>query len=256
LLQGANFMSFLTRIIWSLWAIPWILFITVLISISVLIAAMLGAGESFLQRLAHAWGRWLLLGIGCRVSISGLENIEEGKPYVFACNHSSALDIPVLFKALPKNFRWIAKKELFRIFLFGPAMKKAGYIPLDRSNRKAARESLDTASARIKAGASVVIFPEGTRSRDGRVGDFKTGGFLLALKAEQPVVPVMISNACNILPPRTVLLRPGKITVQIGRPIDISCYDLKHREGLALHVRLEVLRLEEREKSRLNHSAL
>jgi 1-acyl-sn-glycerol-3-phosphate acyltransferase len=236
-------MSFLLRILWSLWAIPWVLFITVLISSSVLIASILGAGENFLQRLAHAWGRWLLLGIGCRVTIAGLENIETDKPYVFACNHSSALDIPVLFKSLPKNFRWIAKKELFSIFLFGPAMKKAGYIPIDRSNRKASLESLAFASARIQAGASVVIFPEGTRSRDGRVGEFKSGGFLLALKAGQPIIPVMISNAFKLLPPRTILLRPGRITVQIGRPIDISGYDLKHRDGLALHVRREVLRL-------------
>jgi 1-acyl-sn-glycerol-3-phosphate acyltransferase len=143
---------------------------------------------------------------------------------------------------------------MFSIFLFGPAMTRAAYIPIDRSNRKAALESLDTASARIKAGASVVIFPEGTRSRDGQIGNFKSGGFLLALKAGQPVVPVVITNAFNILPPKTMLLRPGKIAVQIGCPIDISCYDLKHREGLALHVRLEMLRLEA--KGQLNHNTL
>lgn len=232
------------RILWSVWAIPWAFFITVVVSASVVVASLLGAGENFLQPLARAWGRWLLMGIGCRVKIYGRENLLPGQPYVFACNHSSALDIPVLFKALPSNFRWIAKKELFDISLFGPAMRAAGYIAIDRSNRRAAMHSLEVASARIKAGASVVIFPEGTRSKDGGLGEFKSGGFLLALKAEQPIVPVMIKGAFDILPAHTLLLKPGKITVRIGTPLAVDKVLLKERDNLAEVVRNEMLKLD------------
>jgi 1-acyl-sn-glycerol-3-phosphate acyltransferase len=233
------------RIIWSFWAIPWILFITIIVSGLVTAGGLLGISDKKLQPLAAFWGRALLLGAGCPVRISGRENLAPGQPYVFVCNHASALDIPVLFRALPSNFRWIAKKELFAIPLFGLALRAAGYVPMDRSNRRASMQSLADASARIQAGASVVIFPEGTRSRDGRLGEFKSGGFLLALSAGQPVVPALIRGANRILPPKLVLLRPGRIEVRIGRPIPIKHLDLKQRSALAELVREEIIKLEE-----------
>ena len=236
-------MNWFLRVLWSIWAIPWVVFITLAVSSSVVVGGLCGASENFLQRLARAWGRWLLIGIGCRVSIHGQENLKPDQPYVFACNHSSALDIPVLFKALPNNFRWIAKKELFAIPVFGPAMRMAGYIPIDRSNRRAAMHSLEVASSRIKAGASVVIFPEGTRSQDGRLGEFKSGGFLLALKAEQPVTPVFINGSYRILPPHCLWMRPGKISVHIGQPLPVALVDIKQRDSLAQTVREQLLQL-------------
>jgi 1-acyl-sn-glycerol-3-phosphate acyltransferase len=235
------------RILWSLWAIPWILFITVVISSLVTTGGLLGISDKKLQPLAAFWGRALLLGSGCLVKISGRENLVPGQPYVFACNHSSALDIPVLFKSLPSNFRWIAKKELFAIPLFGLALRAAGYVAMDRSNRRASMQSLADASARIKAGASVVIFPEGTRSRDGRLGEFKSGGFLLALSAKQPVVPALIRGANRILPPKLIFPRPGRIEVRIGQPIPLDNMDLKQRTLLADLVREEIIKLDKME---------
>ncbi|MDR1396588.1 MAG: 1-acyl-sn-glycerol-3-phosphate acyltransferase [Desulfarculales bacterium] len=231
------------RIIWSIWAIPWVLLITALFSSIVIMCGLLGMGDKKLQPLAALWARMLLLGTGCAVKISGREKLTPGQPYVFACNHSSALDIPVLFRALPSNFRWIAKKELFRIPLFGQSLRAAGYVPMDRSNRRASMQSLADASARIKAGASVVIFPEGTRSRDGRLGEFKSGGFLLALTARQPVVPALILGANKILPPKLVFIRPGRIEVRIGRPIPLDDMNLKQRDRLAGQVREEIIKL-------------
>ncbi len=242
-------MSLVLRILWSIWAIPWVVFITFAISSTVVLTSLLGAGENFLQHQARAWGRWLLLGAGCWVKIYGRENLIANQPYVFACNHSSALDIPVLFKALPSNFRWIAKKELFRIPVFGPAMRAAGYIAIDRSNRRAAMHSLEVASSRIKAGASVVIFPEGTRSKDGRLGQFKSGGFLLALKAEQPIVPVFIKGSYDILPASSIWLRPGKISVYIGKPISVEQVPLKERDNLAEVVRVRLVELAQQQTS-------
>ena len=231
------------RIIWSIWAIPWVVLDTFVLSLLVILGGLFGASDKALQPLAAFWGRAWLAGIGCRVKVNGLSNLEAGKPYVFACNHSSALDIPVLFRALPSNFRWIAKAELFRIPLFGKAMRAAGYIPMDRSNRRASMQSLADASARIKAGASVVIFPEGTRSQDGKLGEFKSGGFLLALKAEQPVVPTLISGANEVLPPKMIWMRPGHIEVNIGTPLPVAQLDIKQRDQLAVTVRDELLKL-------------
>jgi 1-acyl-sn-glycerol-3-phosphate acyltransferase len=235
------------RIIWSIWAVPWVLFITAIVSLLVTVGGLLGISDKKLQPLAAFWGKILLWGTGCAVKVSGQENLSPGQPYVFVCNHSSALDIPVLFKILPSNFRWIAKKELFAIPLFGWALRAAGYVPMDRSNRRASMQSLADASARIKAGASVVIFPEGTRSRDGKLGEFKSGGFLLALSARQPVVPTLIRGANRILPPGLIFLRPGRIEVRIGRPIALDNLDLKQRDELARLVRNEIIKLDNRE---------
>jgi 1-acyl-sn-glycerol-3-phosphate acyltransferase len=233
----------IVRIIWSIWAIPWVLLVTALFSSIVIICGLLGMGDKKLQPVAAFWARMLLLGTGCAVKIRGQENLTPGQPYVFVCNHSSALDIPVLFRALPSNFRWIAKKELFRIPLFGQSLRAAGYVPMDRSNRRASMQSLAAASARIKAGASVVIFPEGTRSRDGKLGEFKSGGFLLALTAQQPLVPTLILGANKVLPPKLILMRPGRIEVRIGQPIPLENMDLKQRGSLAGRVREEIIKL-------------
>lgn len=236
-------MGLILRIIWSIWAIPWFGLTTIVFSTIVIVSSLLGASPRFIELFPRTWGKVTLAGLLCFVKVHGRENLTEGQPYVFASNHSSALDILVLFKALPKNFRWIAKKELFAIPLFGKAITVAGYIPIDRSNRRAAMQSLQTASDRIRAGASVVIFPEGTRSPTGQMGEFKSGGFLLALKAEQPVVPVLIKGIFQILPTHTFLLRPGRVQVYIGQPMATQGLPINQRDQLAAQVREKVVNL-------------
>lgn len=157
---------------------------------------------------------------GVKLHVTGLENIPSGGPVVFASNHASQFDIPVLYLALGVQFRFLVKKELFSIPLFGTAMRRAGYIPIDRSGGRAAVLSLKKAAQRIKEGTSIVVFPEGTRSPDGRLQPFKAGGMQLAIQAGCPIVPVAISGSHEVLPKGSLTLKPGLITVAIGKPID------------------------------------
>jgi len=184
------------------------------------------------------------------VRVVGVENLDSQATYVFAGNHSSQLDIYSFQAYCPHDFRWITKKELFRIPIFGQAMRKVGFISIDRSRGREALKSLSLAAQRIADGSSVLVFPEGTRSRDGRLQPFKGGAFLLAIKAGVPLVPVGINNASTLLPKGSLLPRSGEITIRIGQPISTEGYRAKDKQDLAmlLHQRVEEL-LDERHRS-------
>ncbi len=237
------------RILWSAWALPWGIMSTAFFSLTVLLGGLLGMNADKLQMLARSWAKFLLWGIGCRVRVAGLEHLEPEATYVFACNHSSMLDIAALQVALPPNFRWIAKKELFAIPVFGAAMLKAGYIPIDRSDSRAALVSLQEAAARIRGGASVLIFPEGTRSLDGRLLPFKNGGFVLALRSGRPVAPVALLGSGRALPAKSLLINPGLIEVRFGAPLPTEGIKGAGREELVRETRRRVLALLDQEES-------
>lgn len=189
--------------------IPWTLFVIVTgVPLSFI-------SPDYLHNYARLWARVGLLLAGVRLKVSGQEHLRAGQPVIYMSNHASNFDILALFAGLPGQFRWLAKEELFRIPLFGLAMRRAGYIPLDRSDRRKALHSMTEAAKRIRAGASVVIFPEGTRSADGILQPFKKGGFLIALKAGVPVQPVAISGSFAIMPKSSRQIHGGLIEVQI-----------------------------------------
>jgi len=170
--------------------------------------------------VGRLWARLSLWVAGIDVEVEGRENIPEEKSAVYACNHASQFDIPILYQALPIQFRFLVKQELFRVPLLGVAMKRSGYIPVDRTGGKAAMRSLMEAASRVREGTSIVIFPEGTRSPDGRLRPFKVGAMLLAIKVGCPIVPVAISGSHRILPKGSLRVRPGrKVKVRIGPPI-------------------------------------
>lgn len=231
------------RYIWSGWSILWLLITTIPIASAVVVLGWLRLGDDRAQYLARFWARILIGGAGCPIRLEGGENLEPGGAYIFACNHSSALDIPALLSLLPRNFRWIAKKELFSIPIFGPALKAAGYIPIDRGDHRKAMASIAHAAERIMGGVSVVIFPEGTRSTDGKLLPFKSGGFMLALKSQRPVVPVAIVGSSHALPAKRLLLNPGRIRVIIGQPLPTTGLKSGDREALADLTRRKVQEL-------------
>ena len=140
------------------------------------------------HRVARTWSRSILAVSGIRVAVSGLERIDPARPYIFMSNHQSNFDIPVLLAHLPLQFRWLAKAELFKIPVFGRAMRGAGYISIDRADREAAFKSLGEAAETIRKGVAIMIFPEGTRSLDGTLKPFKKGGFVLAVDAGVPIL--------------------------------------------------------------------
>ena len=186
---------------------------------AVLVAGIVDDSGNWIHRLGRLWARIIIRTSGVKIEVQGYGHIPGGKPVIFACNHASQLDIPIVHEALPVQFRFVVKKELFKIPLFGFALHHAGYIPIDRSGGKAALRSVQEAAERLKKGTPIVIFPEGTRSPDGRLMPFKVGGILIAIKAGCPIVPVAISGSHNVLPKGNIRVHPGRIKVTFGLPV-------------------------------------
>lgn len=210
-------------------------FLTALVSVCALIlVSLFRRPPAAVQFLPRYWGRIITRLSGVTVTMRGLDRLEKGRPYIFAANHQSQFDIFVLQGYLDFDFRWLAKLELFQIPLFGPAMRLAGYIPVDRSHSRKAIQSLDEAAGRIADGTSVIIFPEGTRSTDGRLQPFKAGAMVLAIKAGVPVVPVAILGTHRVLPKGRLLARPGRVEIRVGEPIASADYSLKQKHELAV----------------------
>jgi 1-acyl-sn-glycerol-3-phosphate acyltransferase len=172
--------------------------------------------------IAHWWAKNHLAVLGITVRIYGVGRLTH-PPYTLMCNHQSALDIFSLLTALPFSFKWIAKRELFRIPFLGWSMKMAGHISLDRENPREALKAINDAALRISEGASVMIFPEGTRSEDGTLLPFKKGGFTLALRAKVPIAPMAVRGTSNLQPKGHFLpCRTGIVEIVIGEPIQLS----------------------------------
>lgn len=162
-------------------------------------------------------------------------------PVIFAANHESALDIWVLFVVVQRTFRFIAKQELFRIPIFGWYLSLGGHIPVDRSNHQRAVASLRAAGDAVRAGTSIVVFPEGTRSRTGRIQPFKKGPFVVAKQAGVPIIPVAISGSGAVTPSHRIAVHPGPIRVALGDPVDPDAFPDK--ETLLAEVRRRIVEL-------------
>lgn len=214
---------------------------TIFCSLWVIVITILNPRSSYPLIITHYWGKALLKVAGVTLEVQGLERLEPGQPYVYAANHQSAFDIFVLLAALPP-VKFLAKIELFAIPLFGQALARAGSLPVDRSNRQAAMKSIDQAAQAVRQGSSIIIFPEGTRSTTGQLLAFKKGGFVLAIKSGQPLVPVSISGAGAVLPRGWGRLHPGPIKVVIGRPIPTDIFKTKNKDELMAQLREEIAR--------------
>lgn len=171
--------------------------------------------QNLVHRCGILWGRGCLWLAGLKLHVCGIENLPSEGPAIYVCNHQSNFDIALLYAGLPIQFRWMAKQELFNIPLFGITMKRAGYIPIDRSNRRQAMRSITAAARRIQEGASVVIFPEGTRTPDGQLQNFKKGALLIATKAQVPVIPMAISGSYQVQPRERLRITPAPVKLTI-----------------------------------------
>ncbi|MBU1713203.1 MAG: 1-acyl-sn-glycerol-3-phosphate acyltransferase [Proteobacteria bacterium] len=217
--------------------IAWIVLVTIFFGLLTIFISFVNRKGDLPHKIAGIWARSILALSPIEVTVKGLSNIDPDKSYIYMSNHQSNYDIPILLGHLPVQFRWLAKVELFRIPLFGYAMKRAGYICIDRSNQKAAFESLKNAAGIIKNGVSVMIFPEGTRSMNGNIGSFKKGGFVLAVESGVPIVPVIIHGTFSIMPKSRMLIKPGKVTLEIQKPIETSGYTKETKDGLMEKIR-------------------
>ncbi|HEY6007361.1 MAG TPA: lysophospholipid acyltransferase family protein [Geobacteraceae bacterium] len=212
---------------------------TMLMAASAIVATLFDASGRLYHRHARFWSRVSLRLAGVRVAVRGLENIPGG-PVIFMSNHQGNFDIFTLFRAIPQQFAWIAKEELFRIPVFGHSLARAGYIPLDRSDGRSALRSMYAAAERIRGGTSVVIFPEGTRTEDGRLLPFKRGGFVIAAKAGVPIVPCTISGSREVNPSKRIELYPGTITISFAPPITAAARNDAERQELLERVRVAI----------------
>ena len=190
------------------------------IAVSAILCTMFDRSGRCYASHARFWGRLGTRLAGVRVRVEGAERLPAG-PIIVMSNHASNFDILALQGFFPRQLSWIAKQELFTIPIFGHSMRSGGYIPLDRSDGRKALKSMEEAAALVRGGRSVIIFPEGTRTRDGNLLPFKRGGFLLAVKAGVPVVPVVINGSFTINPGGTLQLHGGNIRINIMAPIDL-----------------------------------
>jgi 1-acyl-sn-glycerol-3-phosphate acyltransferase len=169
--------------------------------------------------------------VGVRVRVVGKEKIPPGV-CLFVANHTSSADAPAVVGAIPRRIAILLKESLFRYPIVGQAFRLARFIPVNRREREAALDSLEQAIAELRAGQSFLIYPEGTRSPDGRLQEFKKGAAVMALKAGVPIVPMACSGAHRVMEKRSLVIHPGEILVEFLEPIDASAYTFEQRDAL------------------------
>lgn len=219
----------------------WVIAATLVFALTAILVSFFSKTGDAVHLVARIWGRSLLWGSTIPVTLKGVEHIDPARSCIFMSNHQSNFDIPVLLSGLPAQFRWLAKAELFKIPIFGRGMRGAGYISIDRSDRRSAFASLARAAKTIREGTSVMIFPEGTRSAHGTLLPFKKGGFVLAVDAGVPVVPLVIQGTWSIMPKTGWLIRPQPVSITLLEPIQSSDYTRKTKNDLMERVRQAML---------------
>jgi 1-acyl-sn-glycerol-3-phosphate acyltransferase len=225
----------------SLFTIVMTVVYTILVGVPLILFLVVSPGSERALSWGRAWSRLILRTAGVRVEASGLGNVDPKGTYVYLSNHQSNLDVLSVITTIPTPFRFVAKQFLFYIPIFGQAMWLMGMIPIDRARRGRAIRSLEKAAARIRGGMPVFFFPEGTRSRDGRLLPFKKGAFVIAVRAGVPVIPVVVSGTAALLPKGSILLRSGTVSVHYGEPIPTAGYETRGKEALMTDVRRAIL---------------
>jgi 1-acyl-sn-glycerol-3-phosphate acyltransferase len=224
----------------ALLAVPAVAVATLVLGGPALLGGLVDRSGDAAHAVARLWARLVLRACGVDVELDGVA--APPPPAVYAANHASALDIPVLFGYLPASFRIIYKRSLSWVPFLGWFLYLGGHVAIDRGNAFRAKKSLDRAAARIRRGMSVAVFPEGTRSRDGGVGHFKRGSFSLALSAGVPVVPVSLVGVKSVVPAGLLSVRPGRVRVVMHPPVATAGCDPESAPALAEQVRLIVAR--------------
>ncbi len=216
--------------------------VTAVLGLATIVAGLLRVKDKpggIYDKIPRFWSRSVMWAAGIKVRVHGLQNGDNAEPRVFASNHVSWFDVAGLAKVLPRH-KFVAKAELFKVPIFGAAMRAAGMIEIQRENRKAAFGAYEVAAQRIRHGNSVVVFPEGTRGHDYRLRPFKKGPFVLAIAAGVPVVPIIVHGTIEILRKGSFRVHPGTIDIHLLEPVSTSSVDYDHRETLMQTVRMRM----------------
>jgi len=206
----------------SLFALVGIAIVTLFYSIAVMAHMLLFRDRAVFFLYARSWSRILLVLAGIHVELQGGQHLDARQRYVYVANHASLFDIPVLLATVPDNIRIMYKRELGRIPVFGWGLRLSPFIAIDRERSRDAAAQLDATIASMGSGASVVVFPEGTRSADGTLGSFRRGAFALAARSGRPIVPVVLSGTASIMQARSFRLRPGPVMCTVLPPVDVA----------------------------------
>jgi 1-acyl-sn-glycerol-3-phosphate acyltransferase len=207
-------------------------FITLPLASATIVAARVSSTSPVVESIIKLWARLLVRAAGIDLHVENLELLDPKRRYIFVANHYSYFDIPVVFAAIPQPIRFLAKKSLFQIPIFGQAIGRAGFIPIDRKNRRTAIKSFEMAGDRIRRGNSIVVFPEEGRSRHREMRPFQRGAFLLALKSEQPIVPIAVDGTFDVFRVGARHVTPGRVTVKITEPIETAGLTLRDKDRL------------------------
>ena len=212
------------------------LYTGILGTVSLLCSLFDGSGR-LQHRVARVWARIILKTVGIRVRVEGLEHLHPSQPGIYAANHLSAIDIPVLYASLPGQFRIMAKRALFRYPFLGWYLKRSGQIPIVFGDPHASLRSLNRAGDALRRGMPLVVFPEGGRSRSGQLQEFMGGAFYVAIRAQAPVVPMAIVGSYELLPMNSFHMIPGEVVLSVGEPIPTAGLRLRDTERLTAQVR-------------------
>ncbi len=196
--------------------------------------------DGLVATLIRTWGRSIVWAAGIELHAENLDLIDPKQRYILIANHHSYFDIPCIFAAIPQPIRFMAKVSLFRIPIFGWALARAGFIPIDRKNRRTAVKSFDLAGERIRRGNTIVIFPEEGRSRELQMRPFQRGAFLLALKSELPIVPVAIKGTYEVMRAGTKRITAGPVTVTLTPPIATAGLSVRDKDKLSQESRSRI----------------
>ena len=217
-------MKSLYKAICVVWLGFWATVATVILGIPVMVAGMLSRTGNLAFSISKIWAYTMIAASFVRTEIKNKNKILKGTPYIIISNHQSHYDIITLVTTLGIQFRWIIKKEILKLPIFGYALYASRNIFIDRSNTTSAIESINKGFDRLPNGVSVMVFAEGTRSPDGQIHEFKKGGFITAVRLKIPILPVTINGSRRVMRKGSFTLKPGKIQVVIGDPIDTSSY--------------------------------
>jgi 1-acyl-sn-glycerol-3-phosphate acyltransferase len=195
------------------------------------------------HRIARAWARSCVWASGSKLRVIGAEKLPKNPIAVYASNHTSYMDIPVIFSALPFQFRILAKKELWSMPFIGWYLNRSGQIPIDTRNSHASLSSLSAGAKALRSGTPVFVFPEGSRTQDGELQPFLSGAAFLAIRAQVPVVPMALSGVYELLPIHTHHYYPGELTLRIGEPIETAGMTLRQTDELTAQLRAAIEKL-------------
>ncbi|HEY2091755.1 MAG TPA: lysophospholipid acyltransferase family protein [Thermoanaerobaculia bacterium] len=227
----------------TIWAALAAVLVTIPVASSVIVLAFFSSSADVIDRLIRLWARSLVKAAGIDLHIENDAVLDPKQRYILVANHYSYYDIPCILAAVPQPIRFMAKVSLFKIPIFGWSLARAGFIPIDRKNRRTAVKSFDLAAERIRRGNTIVIFPEEGRSKNREMRPFQRGAFLLAIKSELPVVPMAIDGTYGVFRVGAKRITPGRVTIKVGTPMPTEGAKLKDKERLATESRAQIEQL-------------